>query len=192
MVQRNAVHSAKKWDSRSRQADCFCSPCAPCSTCSPCAPCAFVQHCQTTESPWLWATKYLRWRTVHFLTTPKTPCAAPGGHISMMSMNHVNCRNQVDAQSPCCRWSPCWCSWSTIHPEAMLMSMVRDAARGSVDVHGPCYHRLLWTKKLLSQWYRWLQTGNWEWETLRASVTPSPSKEKKQCNRKTCDKDVDV
>lgn len=82
--------------------------------------------------------------------------------------------------------APYWCLWSMLAPEVMLMSMthappatrlmfmIQAAARNHVEVHDPCCHWLLWTRKLLLQWY-W-QTHNWEWETLKNFIAPAPSK----------------
>lgn len=60
----------------------------------------------------------------------------------------------------------------------------------------------LWAKMHLLQCYQWLQLHNWEWETLKASVTtspPLPLLSKKQSSGKllkrvlqNCDKDAKV
>lgn len=64
--------------------------------------------------------------------------------------------------------------WSLRQLEAMVMSTIHASVRNHAEVHDPCHHQLLRAMKLPGQWYRWLHTGNWEWETLKASVaTPT-------------------
>lgn len=91
-------------------------------------------------------------------------------------------------QGPCCE--PC----STLPLEAICISMVHVAAEDDVGVHDPCYYQKLWqciihnaagnhmevhiqcgcwlwrNRKLLIQWYWWLQTHNEEQEAFKASV----------------------
>lgn len=75
------------------------------------------------------------------------PCCAVGGHVDISDM--------------CCHQGSGW------------VSMIWTAIRNHVEVHDPCYCRLLCSRELLLQWYWWLQTHHWEWKTLKSSVTTS-------------------
>lgn len=73
-------------------------------------------------------------------------------------------------------------SQSMLPPKTPLMSVVWAAAGDPVDLscHGCCGQRSFFSG------YRWLQTCNWEWEPLKASVPPHPTlpHKKKQSRQK--------
>lgn len=75
------------------------------------------------------------------------------------------------------------CPWSMLPPRAMVVFInlccrwwpfCHSAARNHVEVHDPGSLWLLRARKILLLWYRWLQTDNWEWETLKAFVANTP------------------
>lgn len=113
-------------------------------------------------------------------------CVANRGHAMLMFTVCAAARGHVIIQDPCCPqkpWrflslfccrKPSWYLWFVLPLEAVLLSAVCVATRNHVDVFDPCCQQLPWARKLLLQWYHWLQTHNWEWEILKASVIPPP------------------
>lgn len=119
---------------------------------------------RAARSLWLLATRDPRWRMVHFLDQASSrtslwplllPEAMKMSEVSapleamLTFLVHAASGDHLDVLDPCCHWKPYGSPWSML-----------------------C--QLLWERELLLQWYRWLQTHNWEWETLSISVATLP------------------
>lgn len=91
-----------------------------------------------TRSSWLLETrKYPRWRAIHFSA------------FSLLKHLHGSC----------CPDRPCGCWWSVLLLETMWMSVIHATMWKSI------LQLAVTVEEESLQWYLWLQTHNWAWET---------------------------
>lgn len=68
----------------------------------------------------------------------------------MIFIVHTTARGHVDVHGPRYHQRPCWCLWSWLPQETVLISVVSATTRGLVDLCSLCYSwRLCWLVRLV-------------------------------------------